>query len=561
MIELYARYEEHCAARRCVDFAELLLRALELWRDNPELARANTASASGTCWSTSSRTRTRSSTAGCKLLAGADRRAVRGRRRRPVDLSLARRARREHAAVPAGLPGHAARAPRAELPLHGEHPRRRERADREQRDAARQEPVDRRRPRASRSLYAAFNERDEAEFVVDRIQDFVAARQLARARSRCCTARTRSRACSRKAFIAAGIPYRVYGGLRFFERAEIKDALAYLRLIANRDDDAVVRARRQLAAARHRRAHARASARRGARAGTSLWRAAAALHRGRSARRSARRVALGVPAADRAAAREIAALRAARAGRSRDRSRAGSSRITRQERGGGRRGARREPGRARERRARLFEPTERSRAAAARRASSRTRCSSRARARRSLGGLRADDDAAHRQRAWSSRVVFLCGMEDGLFPHQRSLNDPDGLEEERRLCYVGITRAMRQLYLTYAEQRRLHGDATATACRRDSSGNPGRADRGGAAARCRCRGPIYRRPRDRLPKTQSAACGSARACVMASSARDRAQQRGQRRARARAGEFRAAGHQVADGRVREPGADVNGALP
>jgi len=54
-------------------------------------------------------------------------------------------------------------------------------------------------------------------------------------------------------------------------------------------------------------------------------------------------------------------------------------------------------------------------------------------------------------------VVFMCGMEDGLFPHQRSLNDLDGLEEERRLCYVGMTRAMTQLYLTYAEQRRLHG--------------------------------------------------------------------------------------------------------
>jgi DNA helicase-2/ATP-dependent DNA helicase PcrA len=54
-------------------------------------------------------------------------------------------------------------------------------------------------------------------------------------------------------------------------------------------------------------------------------------------------------------------------------------------------------------------------------------------------------------------VVFLAGMEDGLFPHQRSLNDIDGLEEERRLCYVGMTRAMKQLYLTYAEQRRLHG--------------------------------------------------------------------------------------------------------
>ena len=54
-------------------------------------------------------------------------------------------------------------------------------------------------------------------------------------------------------------------------------------------------------------------------------------------------------------------------------------------------------------------------------------------------------------------LVFLCGMEDGLFPHQRSIADPQGLEEERRLCYVGITRAKQNLYLTYAEQRRLHG--------------------------------------------------------------------------------------------------------
>jgi DNA helicase II / ATP-dependent DNA helicase PcrA len=54
-------------------------------------------------------------------------------------------------------------------------------------------------------------------------------------------------------------------------------------------------------------------------------------------------------------------------------------------------------------------------------------------------------------------LVFLAGLEEGLFPHQRSSGDLDSLEEERRLCYVGMTRAMRELYLTYAEQRRLHG--------------------------------------------------------------------------------------------------------
>jgi DNA helicase-2/ATP-dependent DNA helicase PcrA len=63
----------------------------------------------------------------------------------------------------------------------------------------------------------------------------------------------------------------------------------------------------------------------------------------------------------------------------------------------------------------------------------------------------------HSAKGLEFSLLFMCGMEDGLFPHQRSLNDADGLEEERRLCYVGLTRAQRQLFLTYAEQRRLHG--------------------------------------------------------------------------------------------------------
>ncbi len=53
--------------------------------------------------------------------------------------------------------------------------------------------------------------------------------------------------------------------------------------------------------------------------------------------------------------------------------------------------------------------------------------------------------------------VFITGMEEGLFPHRMCSDDLSKLEEERRLCYVGITRAMRKLYLTYAELRRLHG--------------------------------------------------------------------------------------------------------
>lgn len=56
--------------------------------------------------------------------------------------------------------------------------------------------------------------------------------------------------------------------------------------------------------------------------------------------------------------------------------------------------------------------------------------------------------------------MFLVGMEEGLFPHKMSLEEPGRLEEERRLAYVGITRAMRQLVMTYAETRRLYGSET-----------------------------------------------------------------------------------------------------
>ena len=63
-------------------------------------------------------------------------------------------------------------------------------------------------------------------------------------------------------------------------------------------------------------------------------------------------------------------------------------------------------------------------------------------------------------------LVFLCGMEEGLFPHQLSIEEPGRLEEERRLCYVGITRAKQHLYLSYAECRRLYGSESYQAASR-----------------------------------------------------------------------------------------------
>jgi DNA helicase-2/ATP-dependent DNA helicase PcrA len=58
-------------------------------------------------------------------------------------------------------------------------------------------------------------------------------------------------------------------------------------------------------------------------------------------------------------------------------------------------------------------------------------------------------------------IVFLVGLEDGIFPHSRSVNDPKELEEERRLAYVAITRAERVLYVTHSMRRRVYGEEMA----------------------------------------------------------------------------------------------------
>jgi len=63
----------------------------------------------------------------------------------------------------------------------------------------------------------------------------------------------------------------------------------------------------------------------------------------------------------------------------------------------------------------------------------------------------------HNAKGLEFPVVFMVGMEEGLFPHSRSMLDVNELEEERRLCYVGITRAKEKLYLTYTRQRLYFG--------------------------------------------------------------------------------------------------------
>jgi len=301
-------------------------------------------------------------------------------------------------------------------------------------------------------LYAAFNERDEAEFVINRISDCVAAGM----RRNELAVLYRSNAQSRifeEALLIAGIPYRVYGGMRFFERAEIKDALAYLRLIANRDDDPSFErivnvptrgiGARTIEAVRE---QARSS-------GTSLWRGAAAIV---AEERLAKRSAQALWAFLRLIERLDESTRAMSLDEQVEHVVNASGLIEhfRNDKLGGE--SRVENLKELISAAQSFVPDEESEFTPLIEFLSFAVLES--------GDTQAQDyeDSVqlmtlHSAKGLEFPVVFVCGLEDGLFPHQRSATDAAGLEEERRLCYVGLTRARRQVYLSYAEQRRLYG--------------------------------------------------------------------------------------------------------
>ncbi len=301
-------------------------------------------------------------------------------------------------------------------------------------------------------LYAAFNERDEADFVVNRIRDWVERGGL---RSEVAVL-YRSNAQSRvfeEAFLNARMPYRVYGGLRFFERAEIKDALAYLRLVSSRADDTSFERVVNLPA-RGIGAKTLDAIREIARAqGTSLWAAAGICVQSGLAQRGAQALKAFLMAIDRLAAQAHGLELHDQV----DHVVQSSGLIEHYRKDKGERGE----GRIEN----LLELV-----SAARGFSPDGETDMQpleaflAHAVLESGEGQADaySDCVQMMTLHSAKglefpVVFLAGMEEGLFPHQRSAADVAALEEERRLCYVGTTRAMRQLYITYAEQRRLYG--------------------------------------------------------------------------------------------------------
>ena len=317
-------------------------------------------------------------------------------------------------------------------------------------------------------LYAAFNEVDEAEFVVNRVRHHhegtCAYADLA--------VLYRSNAQSRvleEALIRHRIPYRIYGGLRFFERMEVKDALAYLRLMSSRDDDGsferVVNTPARgigTTSVERLREIARAS-------GVSMWKAAqgavttAAL--GRSAGKLRDFLELIEGLAAETAGQPLSKMMARVIERSglREHYRKGASSESR---GGGEQAeARLENLDELISACRSFEP-EAARGpdvAAEDEVPMNPLDAFLAHAALEAGERQAGEGedcvqlmSLHAAKGLEFPVVFIVGLENGLFPHQRAV-DEGNLEEERRLCYVGLTRARKQLYLSYAEVRRLHG--------------------------------------------------------------------------------------------------------
>jgi len=301
-------------------------------------------------------------------------------------------------------------------------------------------------------VYAAYNERDESDFIIARLRDWIDQGNLRADAAILYRSNAQSRVLE-EGLINAGIPYRVYGGLRFFERAEIKDALAYLRLISHRDDDSsferiVNKPTRGIGArtVEIMRSYARANS-------CSMWRAAGAVASDGLNGRAANAVLAFLNLIE-AMARDVAGMDLQEKV---DHSIHTSGLVD---------FFKKDKGEKSETRvenllelvsaAQSFEPDP------AQEMSPLDEFLSHAALEAGEGQADAWEDCVqlmtmHSAKGLEFPLVFLSGMEDGLFPHQRSIADPSGLEEERRLCYVGITRAKQTLYVTYAEQRRLYG--------------------------------------------------------------------------------------------------------
>ncbi|WP_339891269.1 DNA helicase II [uncultured Alteromonas sp.] len=304
------------------------------------------------------------------------------------------------------------------------------------------------------SVYAGFNELDEARFIVSKIKDWLNQGNALKDTAILYRNNAQSRVLE-EALLHQGTPYRIYGGLRFFERQEIKDALGYLRMMNHPHDDAAFE-RVVNTPTRGMGEKTLSQVREAARThNCSMWQASQLLInenalKGR-ALNALQSFVLLVTELEQATVDEPLEKHADVAIRQ-----SGLYAMYQAERGE----------KAQARLENLEElvtackqftvPDE---------AEEMTPLSAfLAHASLEAGETQAgtDQDAVqmmtiHTAKGLEFPMVFMAGVEEGMFPSQMTNDEPGRMEEERRLCYVGMTRAMEKLYITYAESRRLYG--------------------------------------------------------------------------------------------------------
>lgn len=455
MLKSYALYQTRCDNAGLVDFAEILLRTHELLRDTPVLLAHYRQRFSALLVDEFQDTnaiqygfvRLLAGDSGQVFAVGDDDQAIYGWRGAKVenvqhflrDFKEVRTLRLEQNYRSSGTILAAANAVIAHNP---------ERLGKQLwTDQGDGEPID---------LYAAYNEMDEAQYVIERIRQWVHEGGSWRDAAILYRSNAQSRAFE-ETLLAGQIPYRVYGGMRFFERMEIKDTLAYLRLVASRADDAAFE-RAVNTPARGIGGRTLDEVRNLARAQqVTLWQAASALVEGTALPARSRNALGAFLALVEAMHAELAGLPLAekidhvlarsglRAYYEKESKGSLDSRVDNLDE-------------LISVAARFIRGEDADSAGMPELVAFLSHAALEA----GEGQSEADADGVqlmtlHSAKGLEFPLVFLVGLEEGLFPSARSTQEGGRLEEERRLAYVGITRAREKLVLCHADSRRLHG--------------------------------------------------------------------------------------------------------
>ena len=451
MLRVYRGYEETCERLGVIDFAELLLRALELWKNHPQVLvhyqqrfkhilvdEFQDTNAVQYAW-----LRLLAGTTSAVTAVGDDDQSIYGWRGAKVEnilsyerdfadtevVKLEQNYRSTSSILQAANAVIAKNTDRLGKNLWT--------------DCGEGEPI---------ALYAAFNEHDESRYIADRLQSWVNAGN----RREDAAILYRSNAQSRvleAALLQAEIPYRIYGGQRFYERMEIKNALSYLRLMLNCHDD-VAFERVVNVPPRGIGERTLASVRELARdRGCSLWSAAQTVI---SEKQLTARAANAIDVFLQLINEMSGQLDELSLAEQAENAIQHSGLVDMHQREKGERGqARVENLEELISACRNFEAEDKDLPVLPQFLDQVAL---------DAGDRQAEEDqdavqlmTLHSAKGLEFPLVFIAGVEENLFPHKMSLDEPGRLEEERRLAYVGITRAMEKLVLTFAESRSIYG--------------------------------------------------------------------------------------------------------